>query len=129
MAVSCWLTQFRDISWANDFEHLAGRFAQYRRVMGHWRTVLPVPVLDVRYEDMIADLESVARRVVAFLGLEWEPACLEFHRNERPVRTASLSQVRQPIYRHAVGRWRHYQKALRPLFDRLDDREAENLGG
>ncbi|MGH7224665.1 MAG: sulfotransferase family protein, partial [Gemmataceae bacterium] len=123
VAVSCWLTRFRDIPWSNDFEQMAARFTQYRRVMEHWRTFLPVPVLDVAYEDMVEDLESVARRVAAFLGLEWQPACLEFHRNERPVRTASLSQVRQPIYRHSLGRWRHYQNALQPLFDRLEKAE------
>jgi tetratricopeptide (TPR) repeat protein len=123
VAVSCWLTHFRDIPWSNDFEQMAARFTQYRRVMTHWRTVLPVPVLDVAYEDMVADLEGVARRVTTFLGLEWEPACLEFHRNRRPVRTASLAQVRQPIYRSSVGRWRHYEKSLQPLFDRLEQAE------
>lgn len=121
VAVSCWLTRFRDIPWSNDFEHLASRFAQYRRVMEHWHRVLPVPLLDVHYEELVEDLESAARRIAAFLGLEWEPACLEFHRNRRPVRTASLTQVRQPIYRYAVARWRHYQNALQPLFDRLEE--------
>jgi tetratricopeptide (TPR) repeat protein len=121
IAVSCWITQFRQIPWANDFEHLASRFAQYRRVMEHWRRVLPVPVLDVDYEDMVNDLEGTARRAIAFCGLEWEPACLEFHRSQRPVRTASVTQVRQPIYRRSVARWKHYDKALRPLFARLEE--------
>jgi tetratricopeptide (TPR) repeat protein len=119
IAVSCWITHFRDIPWSNDFDLMASRFVQYRRVMEHWRAVLPEQVLDVHYEEMVEDLESVARRAVAFLGLEWAPACLEYHRNQRPVRTASLSQVRQPIYRRSVARWRHYEKALQPLFDQL----------
>jgi tetratricopeptide (TPR) repeat protein len=127
VAVSCWITHFRDIPWANDLDQLASRFAQYRRVMQHWQTVLPGAVLDVHYEDMVADLESVARRAVAFLGLEWEPACLEFHRNERPVRTASLSQVRQPIYRRSLARWRHYQNALQPLFTQLEEMFSPQL--
>ncbi len=126
VAVSCWLTHFRDIPWSNDFEQMAARFTQYRRVMEHWRTALPVPVLDVAYEDMVTDLEGVARRVTAFVGLEWEPACLEFHRNQRPVRTASLAQVRQPIYRSSVGRWRHYENALQPLFERLEKAEPRS---
>ncbi len=121
VAVSCWITHFRDIPWANDFDLMVSRFAQYRRVMDHWKTVLPVPMLDVHYEEMVEDLESVARRAVAFLGLEWEPACLAYHRNQRPVRTASLTQVRQPIYRRSVARWRHYQDALQPLFARLEE--------
>ncbi len=123
IAVSCWITHFRDIPWSNDFDLMASRFVQYRRVMEHWRAVLPEQVLDVHYEEMVEDLESVARRAVAFLGLEWAPACLEYHRNQRPVRTASLSQVRQPIYRRSVARWRHYEKALQPLFDQLASEE------
>lgn len=120
VAVSCWITHFRDIPWSNSFDLMATRFAQYGRVMEHWRAVLPQQVLDVHYEDMVEDLESVARRAVEFLGLQWEHACLEYHRNQRPVRTASLSQVRQPIYRRSVDRWRHYQNALQPLFARLE---------
>jgi tetratricopeptide (TPR) repeat protein len=119
VAVSCWITHFRDIPWSNDFDLMVSRFAQYRRVMEHWKAVLPVPILDVHYEEMVEDLERVARRAVAFLGLEWEPTCLEYYRNQRPVRTASLTQVRQPIYRRSVARWRHYQDALQPLFARL----------
>ncbi len=116
VAVSCWITQFRDIPWANDAEDMASRFAQYQRLMEHWQSVLPVPVLDVDYEDMVEDLETVARRVVTFCGLEWQPACLEYHRTHRPIRTASVGQVRQPIYRRSLARWRHYEKALHPLF-------------
>ncbi len=119
VAVSCWITRFRQIAWANDAEEMAAHFAQYQRIMEHWQRTLPVPVLDVDYEDMVEDLEAVARRALAFCGLEWEPACLEFHRTRRPIRTASVTQVRQPIYRRSVARWRHYEKALQPLFARL----------
>jgi tetratricopeptide (TPR) repeat protein len=119
VAVSCWITQFRQIPWANDAEHIASRFDQYQRVMEHWRHVLPLPVLDVDYEDMVEDLEGVARRVLAFCDLEWEPACLDYYRTHRLVRTASVTQVRQPIYRRSVARWRNYEKALKPLFARL----------
>ncbi len=77
--------------------------------MEHWRKVLPVPLLEVDYEETVADLEGVARRLVAWCGLAWEPACLEFQRAKRPVRTASAVQVRQPVFRTSVGRWEHYQ--------------------
>jgi hypothetical protein len=95
--------------------------------MEHWKTVLPAPLLDVHYEEMVEDLESVARRAIAFLGLDWDAACLEYHRNQRPVRTASLSQVRQPIYRRSVARWRHYQNAMQPLFSRLEQTFSTRL--
>jgi tetratricopeptide (TPR) repeat protein len=119
VAVSCWMTNFRHIRWANDPEDIAGRFAEYERLMAHWRLVLPVPVLEVDYEETVADLEGVARRLVAWCGLEWEPACLAFHEGKGPVRTASVSQVRQPIYRRSVARWKHYEPALAELFARL----------
>jgi hypothetical protein len=127
VAVSCWITHFRDIPWSNDFGLIASRFAQYGRVMEHWKAVLPVPVQDVHYEEIVENLESVARRAIEFLGLEWEPTCLEYHRNQRPVRTASLSQVRQPIYRRSVARWRHYEHALKPLFAQLEETFSPRL--
>jgi tetratricopeptide (TPR) repeat protein len=119
IAVSCWMTNFRHIRWANDPDHIARRFEEYGRIMDHWRRVLPVRVLQVNYEETVADLEGVARRLVSWCGLDWEPACLSFHEGQRPVRTASVSQVRQPIYKRSVARWKHYEPALGPLFDRL----------
>jgi hypothetical protein len=119
VAVSCWLTNFRSIPWANDPDHIATRFAQYRRIMDHWRAVLPVAIHEVDYEESVRDLEGVARRLIAACGLEWEPRCLEFHRLRRPVRTASVTQVRQPIYTQSVARWRNYEPALADLFARL----------
>jgi tetratricopeptide (TPR) repeat protein len=119
IAVSCWMTDFRSIRWANDLEHLTSRFRQYRRVMDHWESVLTVPIHHVDYEETVTDLESVARRLITACGLAWEPACLEFHRNERPVRTASVTQVRQPVYQRSVARWKNYEPALADLFTAL----------
>ena len=120
VAVSCWITHFQEVRWANDQQHIASRFHEYQRIMEHWRKVLPVPLLEVDYEETVADLEGVARKLVAWCGLAWEPACLEFHRTKRPVRTASAVQVRQPVFRTSVGRWRHYEQALASLFARLE---------
>jgi tetratricopeptide (TPR) repeat protein len=120
VAVSCWMTHFKQIRWAGDQQHLASRFQQYQRIMEHWRKVLPVPLLEVDYEETVADLEGVARKLVAHCGLAWEPACLEFQRAKRPVRTASAVQVRRPVFSTSVGRWKHYQQALAPLFARLE---------
>jgi hypothetical protein len=119
VAVSCWMTDFRSIRWANDPEHIASRFRQYRRLMDHWQEVLALPIHAVDYEETVSDLESVARRLVAACGLAWDPACLEFHRTRRPVRTASITQVRQPIYKQSVARWKNYEHDLGTLFAAL----------
>jgi tetratricopeptide (TPR) repeat protein len=119
VAVSCWLTDFRSIRWANDPDHIASRYHGYHRMMEHWRRVNPTPIHEVDYADTVTDLESVARRLVAACGLVWEPACLEFYRNERPVRTASVAQVRQPVYQRSVARWKNYEPALTELFRAL----------
>ncbi len=120
IAVSCWMTLFRDVPWSTDQEHIVSRFRAYQRLMRHWRTILPVPLMEVDYEETVADLEGVARRLVAWCGLEWESKCLEFHQTKRPVKTASAVHVRQPIYRTSVGRWKHYEHVLGPLFARLE---------
>jgi hypothetical protein len=87
--------------------------------MEHWRAVLPVTVHEVDYEETVADLEEVARRLVGVCGLEWDPACLEFHRARLPIRTASVTQVCQPVYTQSVARWTHYERDLAALFAAL----------
>lgn len=119
VAVSCWMTDFRSIRWANEAGHIATRFRQYRGLMDHWRGVLPVPVHEVAYEEVVSDLEGAARRLLEACGLEWEPACLDFHRTRRVVRTASVTQVREPVYIHSVGRWKNYERELADLFTLL----------
>jgi tetratricopeptide (TPR) repeat protein len=123
IAVSCWLTDFGNVQWANDVEGIAARFRQYLRLMRHWRKVLPVPVHEAAYEETVADLEGTARRLIAACGLDWHPACLEFHRTRRVVRTASLVQVRQPVYTKSVARWKHYEGLLDDLFAALPREE------
>ena len=118
------MTDFRSIRWANDQSYIASRFQQYVRVMNHWSQVLPVPIIDVDYEDTVTDLEGTARRLIDACGLSWEPACLEFHRTDRPIRTASVMQVRQPVYQRSVARWKKYDPALAELFASLP-RDAE----
>jgi tetratricopeptide (TPR) repeat protein len=103
-----------------DLGELGRYYRRYHGLMAHWRRVLPAGrILDVRYEDVVADLEGQARHIIAHCGLEWDPRCLAFHATERPVRTASATQVRRPIYRSAVGRWRVYQEFLDPLLTEL----------
>ena len=83
-----------------DLGELGRFYRSYERLMAHWREILPQDaMLEVEYEDIVGDLEAQARRIVAYLGLEWDARCLDFHLTERPVRTASVRQVRQPIFK------------------------------
>ncbi|MCE9564162.1 MAG: tetratricopeptide repeat protein [Planctomycetes bacterium] len=120
VAVSCWITNFKQIRWASDQVDIANRIRNHMRLMEHWKKVLPVPILEIEYENTVEDLEGVARKMIDFVGLEWDPACLAFHESKRTVRTASLSQVRQPVYKRSVQRWKNYSEALKPLFDIID---------
>ncbi len=106
------------ITYANDLGDLAHYFQEYQRLMRHWRALLPADaMLEVPYEDLVADQESWSRRMIEFIGLPWNPVCLEFHRLRRTVLTASKWQVRQRINVTAVARWRNYANHLGPLQD------------
>ena len=102
-------------------DDIARYYRTYLELMRHWDAVLPGRVLHVQYEDVVDDLEANVRRLLDFCGLEFEPACVEFYRTERSVRTASAEQVRQPIYREGLEQWRHYQPWLGTLRDALGD--------
>lgn len=122
--LSCFTQLFTEGAqeYVYDLTELGQYYNDYSRVMDHWRNVLPAGAfLEVNYEDIVADPEPQARRMIEYCGLEWSDACLEFHQTKRRVRTASVVQVRQPIYNLSVGRWRHYDKFLTPLFDALGD--------
>ena len=118
-ALSCWMTEFRAVNWSHDMLHLTSRIGDYLRLMTHWHKVLPISMLEVNYEQLVADQERESRKLIDWLGLEWDPACLNFHQTRREVRTPSATQVRQPIYSRSVGRWRHYVNDLRPLIEEL----------
>jgi tetratricopeptide (TPR) repeat protein len=105
-----------------DLGEIGRYYKRYLRLMAHWRRVLPAGrILDIRYEEVVMDLETQARRIIDYCGLPWDDRCLTFHRTDRPVRTASATQVRQPIYKSAVGRWRVYEENLGPLLAALGD--------
>ena len=120
--LSCFAQLFvgGNLPYVYDLGELGRYYRGYAGLMDHWRSVLPPgAMLELQYEAVVADLETEARRIVAYCGLDWDPRCLDFHRTQRPVRTASVSQVRQPIYRSSVGRWRAYRPYLQPLLDAL----------
>ncbi len=87
--------------------------------MSHWHRLFPGEIFDVQYEDLVMDQEKVSRQLIDYLGLEWDEKCLDFHNNERDVRTHSNIQVRQPIYKNSINRWKHYERHLQPLIDVL----------
>ncbi len=120
VCLSCFQQKFdQTIAYATDLIECAARGLEIERLAEHWRQVLPQPTLTIDYEKLVADLEGESRRLIAFLGLDWEPGCLEFYKTERPVRTASGWQVRQPLFTHSVGRWRRYERHLQPLLEVL----------
>lgn len=117
---SCHFTTFNQhLQFASDLRALGRYYLDYRRLMDHWQSVLTIPMLEVDYEALVTDTDPAIRRLVEFCGLGWEPGCAQFHATERGVHTPSRWQVRQPVYRHAVGRWRNYEQHLAPLLDIL----------
>jgi tetratricopeptide (TPR) repeat protein len=118
---SCFSTLFAEnLPFTYDLAELGRYYRAYEALMDFWRDALPKGMMiDVRYEDVIDDLEGQARRIVGHCGLEWDAHCLAFHRNARSVRTASLVQVRRPLYQSSVGRWRPYEAFLAPLLAAL----------
>lgn len=119
--LSCFSKRFGgEQPFTYDLRELGRYYRAYEELMKHWRAVLPDGVmLDVQYEEVVDDLDRKAREIVAHCGLEWNDACLKFYEAKRPVRTASVTQVRQPIYRSSVGRWLPYKHLLTPLLEEL----------
>ena len=118
---------FNRAAYADDLDDLADYYSQYLRITGHWRDALPSNrLLEVPYEGLISDQEGWTRRMIEFIGLAWDPRCLDFHATERAVITASKWQVRQKIYANSAGRWRNYEKHLGPL-RRLVDSAPRDL--
>jgi tetratricopeptide (TPR) repeat protein len=106
-------------TWRPRLDTMAHSYNEYRKIMEHWRKEATIPIFDVVYEDTIADVEKQARRIIDFVGLDWDEKCLEFHKHSRAVTTASTDQVRKPIYQTSKERWRRYEKHLGPLIEGL----------
>jgi len=102
-----------------DLEEMAKHFVRYYRLMDIWRQRFPGRFLDVRYEEVAADVDTESRRIINYLKLPWEDACANFHQQEAAVTTASAMQVRQPAHTRSVGRWRRYEKQLHLVWEIL----------
>lgn len=115
VALSCWMTQFGKIQWASRWSDLIDRIHQYQNMMNHWRQVVPGRFLEIDYEDLVENQEAVSRKMIKFIGLEWDEKCLKFYESDEIVRTASITQVRQPIYKKSLARWKKYQHHIPEL--------------
>jgi hypothetical protein len=117
---SCFSHLFRDRNELTyDLGAVGRQYSLYRNMIAYWDEVLPGRVHHIRHENLLADPESEIRRVVALCGLEWNDACLRFYESDRPVRTASTTQVRQPLFKSSMAKWKRYEKYLGPLFEAL----------
>jgi tetratricopeptide (TPR) repeat protein len=126
VCVSCFANHFTaTLNWSTNLEDLGFRAVATECLMNHWRRVVPLRMLEVNYEALVADLETESRRLIDFLGLQWDPACLDFHNTKRAVATVSYMQIRQPIYDSSIGRWRRFATHLGPLLNILEECAAD----
>jgi tetratricopeptide (TPR) repeat protein len=117
--ISVFFHYFTAFQSSFELTELGQFYRDHQRLMAHWQNLFPGEILTVQYEDLVQDQESVSKRLIDYLGLEWDEKCLEFHNNERNVMTPSNIQVRQPIYESSINRWKHYEKQLQPLVEVL----------
>jgi hypothetical protein len=119
VCLSCFFTNFQNVDFAWSLSDIGVYHRSYQKLMAHWSRVLPLPIHEISYEELIQNQEAVTRKLLAFCGLDWDERCLAFWSTRRVVQTASAVQVRKPISSQAIGRWRHYRSHLGPLFEAL----------
>lgn len=120
--LSCYRIHFQEGHlWTYNLKELGRYYRQYWELMEHWRNEFPGIMYEVRYEDLVMNFEEEAKKLIEYLGLEWTDSCKEFYKLERPVKTASVTQVRKPIYKSSINRWRKYEKYLTPLLEEIWD--------
>lgn len=129
--LSCYFHSFlgQGNSFTYDLANLGAYYADYWRLMQHWKSALDIPILDVVYEELISDQAAQSRRLIDFVGLGWDERCLEFHTTKRATKTLSADQVNRPIYTSSVDRWKPYEKHLGPLLERLPADALRGEGG
>jgi tetratricopeptide (TPR) repeat protein len=115
---------FQNFTWTHDYavdlERIGKFYNLYDRLMKHWQNVVDIPIMTVKYEDMVEDKAAMSKKLIEFCGLDWDDSILDFHDSKRAIATASYDQVRQPIYKTSRERWKNYEKHLAPLMDALD---------
>ena len=106
-------------NYSTTFENLGLYYQEYEKLMKHWKSILQIPIMEVQYEDMVNDQEKMSRKLIDFVGLEWDDSVLKFYENKRSVVTASYDQVRQKIYTKSTARWKNYERHIAPLIKAL----------
>jgi len=121
--LSCYKQNFaQGHEWTYDMEMAARHYIEYTKMMDYWREILPEnSFLEIDYEDTVNDFENQARRLIDYIGLEWDEACLEPHKQKRSVLTASKDQVIRPVYKSSVDAWRRYEEQLQPMYKVLQE--------
>jgi tetratricopeptide (TPR) repeat protein len=118
--LSCYFHDFSGYhTYIYELESLAHRYKCYQRLMDHWRETLPIPMIEIEYEDLVAQPETEVRRMLDYLELEWNERCMQSHDSDHIIITASHAQVRDPIHNKSVSRWKNYEKFITPLIDGL----------
>ncbi len=107
-------------AYGADLTTLGNYYREYEKLMEHWRSVVDIPFYEIHYADLVADQEKYSRELIEFCRLEWDESCLDFHKAKRDVATASYDQVRRPMYKSSLERWRHYEPYIQPLLDALE---------
>jgi len=117
--ISIFFHFFPELKCSFELTELGRYYLDYQRLMSHWHNLFPGEILNVQYEELVMDQETISRQLIDYLGLEWDEKCLDFHNNKRDVRTSSNIQVRQPMYKNSMNRWKHYERQLQPLIEVL----------
>jgi hypothetical protein len=131
-AMACCFSNFKQLfasgqEFTYSLDDIARYYRTYMELMAHWDSVLPAKVLRIEHEEVVEDLEANVRKILDFCGLEFEPQCVEFHKTERSIRTASSEQVRRPIFKEGIDQWRHFEPWLGPLKSALGLAEGSDL--
>jgi len=120
--LSCYFQDFlQNIDWCFDLDNIISYYKGYEKLMEHWQSVLSIPIMNVRYEELVSDQEKISRKLIDFCGLDWNDDCLNFHKTKRFVSTASYDQVRKPIYKKSVARWKNYETHIEPFIKAFGD--------
>lgn len=119
--LSCYFQDFfQRMDWCYDQKNLAAYYRGYEKLMNHWKQVLNIQIMDVSYEELVSDQENISRKLIEFCDLDWTDEWLQFHKTKRFVATASYDQVRRPIYKKSVARWKNYEQHIGILIKELD---------
>ncbi len=118
--ISLYFQCFQNHKFSFELTELGQYYLQYQRLMSHWKNLFPGEILNLQYEELVMDQERLSRQLIDHIGLQWDARCLDFHNNERDVMSSTNIQVRQPMYKNSINRWKHYEKHLQPLIEVLD---------